>query len=90
MARTSKVCEPSVSVAYVLGLEHAVQALPSRRHSKLADGSSAANVKLADVLDVAPSGPVVSTVFGAVVSTTTVREFDAPEVLPAASRAVAV
>jgi hypothetical protein len=47
------------------------------------------NVKLAEALDVAPSGPVVRTVLGAVVSTTTVRAFEALEVLPAASLAEA-
>jgi hypothetical protein len=75
---------------YVFELVHPVKASPSRLHSNVAAGSSAVNVNDADVLAVAPSGPVVIVVFGALVSTLTVTEFDAGEVLAAASIATAV
>jgi hypothetical protein len=90
VARTWKVWLVSARPVYVFELVQAVKGPPSRLHSKVDEGSSAVKVNDAEVLEVAPSGPVVIVVFGADVSTVTVTAFDAEELLPAASIATAV
>jgi hypothetical protein len=90
VARTAKVWEPSPRPVYVRGDVHAVNAAPSRLHSNVAAGSSAEKLNVAVVNAVEPSGPEPIVVFGATVSTTTVRAFEAADVLPAASVAFAV
>ena len=74
----------------MIGLEQAAKVAPSSEHSKVEPGSLALNVNDAVELGVEPAGPVPRTVFGAVVSTTTVRAADSLDVFPAASVAVAV
>ena len=84
VARTEKVCGPSVSVAVVCGELHAVKASLSTRHSKLAPGSDEkSNVGVASRVN--PVGPASIVVSGGIVSTVNVRVAAVVSVLPAAS-----
>ena len=68
MARTSKVCAPSASPLYALGLEHEAQDPASRRHWRLEPASEELKEKLALLELIVPDGPAVIVVSGAVVS----------------------
>jgi hypothetical protein len=68
VARTWKVCEPSVSPPYVFGLAHAAKAPASRLHSNVEPPSLDAKSKVAPVLVVIPLGPAVIVVSGGIVS----------------------
>ena len=87
VARTSKVCVPSARKEYVIGDAQATKAARLRRHSKVEPAWLALNVKVADVLDVAPLGPDVIVVSGGVMSVPTVQVAEAGvvSVLPEAS-----
>ena len=68
VARTSKVCAPSVSAAVVRGEPHVANAAASTRHSKLAP-ASLENAKVGVESLVSPLGPASTVVSGGVVST---------------------
>lgn len=68
VARTKKVCGPSLSDPEVKGELHDASEAPSSPHSKNA-GSPATNVKLTTLVDTVPLGPeVIETPGGAVSS----------------------
>jgi hypothetical protein len=67
VARTKKVCGPSLSDSEVNGELHGAKEAPSSSHSK-SDGSSAANVKLTTLVEVVPLGPEVIDTTGGIVS----------------------
>jgi hypothetical protein len=69
VARTWKVCEPSLTAAYSAGLVQAVKAASSRVHSKLESSSPAEKWKLASAPLVRAGGPALMLVCGEVVST---------------------
>ncbi len=56
VARTSKVCAPSVSDAVVSGVVHELQAPPSTRHSNVEPASSAEKVNVGVESFVGPRG----------------------------------
>ncbi len=89
-ALTRKVWEPLDRFAYSLGEAHGAYALLSRLHWKVEFASGEEKVKIADLVLTVPEGPELITVSGSVASTTTVRELEAEEALPAASVALAV
>ena len=68
VARTSKVCAPSDSVAVVKGVGQAAKAAPSTRHSKVESASVdvKVNVGVESVVVLPPAGPAVMLVFGGV------------------------
>ena len=73
MARTAKVCAPSLSAARVLGEVQAFQLPPSTLHSKLAPVSGELNPKVGVLSLVGPVGPEVMLVSGPAVSTLKLR-----------------
>jgi hypothetical protein len=86
IARTRKVCAPSVSGAVVYGVVHVPQAPASRRHWKV-PGSLELNVNVGCDEPSVPLGPDVIVVWGAAVSTVQLRVAGVGSVLPAPSRA---
>jgi len=90
MARTLKVWLPAASPLYELGDVQAAYAAPSRLQAKVDPASVAVNANVAAVWFVGFAGLDEIVVFGAVVSTVTVRALEAADELPAASVAVAV
>ena len=68
VARTSKVCPPSVRPEYDFGLAHELQAPASIRQAKLDPDSEEMNEKLALASVIVPLGPAVICVSGDVVS----------------------
>jgi hypothetical protein len=70
LARTSKVCAPSASLAVVWGEEHGANEALSTRHSKLDPGSldENSNVGVLFVVVAPAAGPAVIVVSGGVVS----------------------
>ncbi|MEJ7787875.1 MAG: hypothetical protein WKF96_23990, partial [Solirubrobacteraceae bacterium] len=86
VARTSKVCWPSLSVAAVCGELQSAKAWPSKRHSKLASASLEANSNVGVSSALVADGPVVIVVCGGAVSMTLkLRLAGVGSVLPAAS-----
>jgi hypothetical protein len=73
VARTAKRWSPVARPVYVVGDEHADQAAPSRRHSKVGWGPFAAKAKLAVPELTVPAGPDVIEVLGAVERATMAR-----------------
>ena len=69
VARTRKLRLPLAKPEKLTGLVQAAKAAPSKRHSKVAAGSSAANVKVAVVTLVGVGGPDVIVAIGSVRST---------------------
>jgi hypothetical protein len=89
-ARTRNVWLPSASALYVVGEVQAANAPASRLHWKVEPASVDVNANVALVWLVGLAGLDVIVVFGATVSTLTVRTADEPETFPAGSVAVAV
>ncbi len=85
-ARTSNVCDPSLSFAAVNGVVHAANAAPSTRHSNVALPSGDVNAKVG-VLSFVVDAIGVSVVSGATVSTVQVATAALESVFPAASTA---
>ena len=72
-ARTPNVCAPSASPVYDFGESQAVQAPPSRLHSKSAPASGEEKANDAALVVASAFGPLVTVVSGATVSTVQVR-----------------
>ena len=87
VARTSKVCGPSVSVPVVWGVVQEVKVPPSTAHSKVELGSVEVNSKVGVLSAVGPEGPAVMFVSGSTVSTVKVCDAGVGSGLPTASRA---
>ncbi len=85
VARTEKVCEPSVSAASVSGEVHDPNEPLSTLHSNVEPVSLEENSNVGVLSLVAPDGPAVIDVSGAAVSTVIVRVAGEASVLPEAS-----
>jgi hypothetical protein len=68
LARTSKVCWPSLNNTVVYGERHEANCSVSTRHSNVEPVSSAANANVGVLFLVSPEGPEVIVVCGGVVS----------------------
>ena len=68
LARTAKVCWPSLCGLVVNGEVQGVKAPPSTEHSKVAGLSLEVNSNVGVLLEIVPEGPLVIVVSGGVVS----------------------
>ena len=85
MARSSKVCSPSVRTTSSTGETHAANGLSSNRHSNEATPTAASKEKIGVLSVVRPDGPLVIVVSGAVVSTWMLTPAGSVSTLPTAS-----